>query len=162
MSISILKDLPVLKAEVTTFGIPLNKDVGQEVTVNFHTELDNSNVFYTDSNGLEMQKRQINYRPTWDLTIKSGGLNITANYYPINSAIAIVDETTNMQFTVMNDRSQAGSVIEKGRIELMQNRRSNVDDGRGVDEPLDEVNVNGIGITVPATYYVQYFNKSTR
>lgn len=106
-----------------------------------------------------MQKREINYRPTWNLTLQSGGLNITANYYPINSAIAIVDEETNMQFTVMNDRSQAGAVIQKGQVELMQNRRSNDDDGRGVDEPIDEVNANGFGITVPATYYVQYFNR---
>lgn len=41
---------------------------------------------------------------------------------------------------VMNDRSQGGSVIKNGRIELMQNRRLNVDDGRGVDEALNEHN----------------------
>lgn len=40
--------------------------------------------------------------------------------------------------TVMNDRSQAGSVIQNGRIELMQNRRLYYDDDRGVDEALDE------------------------
>jgi hypothetical protein len=119
-------------------------------------------VFYTDSNGLEMQRRQLNYRPTWNLTVYEGGVNVTANYFPINSAIAMVDESTNMQFTVMNDRSQGGSVYENGRIELMQNRRGNVDDGRGVGEPLDETTSTGVGITVPATYYVQYFNRLTQ
>jgi len=52
-----------------------------------------------------MQKRQLNYRETWDLKIKSGGLNVTANYYPVQTAISIIDETTDMQFVVMNDRS---------------------------------------------------------
>jgi len=73
--------------------------------------MNNNDVFYTDSNGLEMQRRQLNYRPTWNLTEHKGGLNITANYYPINSAIAIIDEETNMQLTVMNDRAQGGSVL---------------------------------------------------
>lgn len=41
--------------------------------------------------------------------------------------------------TVMNDRSQGGSVVEKGRIELMQNRRLHGDDNRGVDENLNEI-----------------------
>lgn len=109
-----------------------------------------------------MQRRQLNYRPTWNLTVYEGGVNVTANYFPINSAIAMVDESTNMQFTVMNDRSQGGSVYENGRIELMQNRRGNVDDGRGVGEPLDETTSTGVGITVPATYYVQYFNRLTQ
>jgi len=66
-----------------------------------------------------MQKRQLNHRDTWDLKIMDGGLNITANYYPIQTAISIIDETTNMQMVVMNDRSQGGSVLEDGHIELM-------------------------------------------
>lgn len=92
------------------------------------------------------------------MTVKEGGLNITANYYPIQTAIAIVDEQTGMQFVVMNDRSQGGSVIKDGRIELMQNRRLNLDDWRGMGEPLNETYWNGNGISVPATYYVQLFN----
>jgi Glycosyl hydrolases family 38 C-terminal domain len=59
-----------------------------------------------------------------------------------------------LQFIVMNDRSQGGSVIKNGRIELMQNRRLNVDDSRGMGEPLNETDANGNGISVPATYYV--------
>lgn len=38
----------------------------------------------------------------------------------------------------MNDRPQGGSVIKNGRIELMQNRRVNLDDRRGMEEPLNE------------------------
>jgi len=47
----------------------------------------------------------LNYRPTWNFTVKSGGMNITANMFPVVSAIAIVDEKTNTELVVMNDRS---------------------------------------------------------
>lgn len=62
----------------------------------------------------------------------------------------------------MNSRSQGGSVINSGRIELMQNRRINKDDGRGMGEPLNETDSNGDGISVPAIYYVQLFNRQKR
>jgi len=52
-----------------------------------------------------MQTRKLNHRPTWNLTTAAGGLNITANYYPVQTAIAIVDKNTDMQMVVMNDRS---------------------------------------------------------
>lgn len=92
---------------------------------NFH----NNKTFYTDSNGLEMQERMLNYRPSFNFFSFE---QVSGNFYPINSAIAIVDKTANLQFTVLNDRSQAGSAIKEGRIELMQNRRLFKDDGRGV------------------------------
>jgi hypothetical protein len=63
-----------------------------------------------------------------------------------------------MQMVVMNDRSQGGSALENGHIELMQNRRLNVDDWRGMGQPLNEHNYKDVGISVPATYYVQLFN----
>lgn len=61
---------------------------------------------------------------------------------------------------VMNSRSQGGSVLSPGRIEFMQNRRLNVDDWRGMGEPLNETVWNGHGISVPAQYYVQLFDMS--
>jgi lysosomal alpha-mannosidase len=172
--ISMIDNLPVMQFDVELFGIPQNSKVQQEVTVNFHSDIKNDGEFWTDSNGMEMQKRNLNHRPTWNLTTKEGGLNITANMFPVNSAVSIIDKQTNMQMTVMNDRSQAGSVIVDGRIELMQNRRQNVDDWRGVNEVLNEKEqfANGtkildkeghdIGMSVPATYYLQYFNRQSR
>ena len=61
--------------------------------------------------------------------------------------------------TVMNDRSQGGSSLENGNIELMQNRRLLVDDLKSLGEPLNETNVNGTGIQVNAKYYVQIFDR---
>jgi lysosomal alpha-mannosidase len=59
-----------------------------------------------------------------------------------------------LQFTVSNDRSQGGSSLKNGRIELMQNRQTPCDDDKGVDEHLNETDANGNGIRVPATYYL--------
>jgi hypothetical protein len=83
-------------------------------------------------------------------------LNSTANYYPVVSAIAIRDDSTKTQMTVMNDRAQGGSSLKTGRIELMQNRRLFADDARGVGQALNECDDRGVGITVPATYYMQF------
>lgn len=73
--------------------------------------MNNDNTFYTDSNGLEMQKRILNYRPTWDLITEEA---VSANYYPVNQAIAIRDSDSSLQLTVMNDRSQGGSSLVDG------------------------------------------------
>jgi len=54
----------------------------------------------------------------------------------------------------MNNRPQGGSVLRDGRIELMQNRRSVKDDDRGMGEAISEVRIDGVGITVAATYHV--------
>lgn len=88
--------------------------------------------------------------------------NITANYYPIQTAIAMTDSNTGMSMVVMNSRSQGGSVIQDGRIELMQNRRLNEDDWRGMGEPLNETDSQGNGISVPATYFVQVYNTNSQ
>ena len=50
-----IEDLPVLRFDVELYGIPYNRFIGHEVTVNFLApELNNQGVFYTDSNGLAM------------------------------------------------------------------------------------------------------------
>jgi lysosomal alpha-mannosidase len=54
----------------------------------------------------------------------------------------------------MNDRSQGGSVIQEGTIELMQNRRLYFDDDRGVGEALNETDEYGNGITVHNVYHI--------
>lgn len=86
-------------------GIPVDGDKkGKDVTVNWRLgdEFDSNSTFWTDSNGLEMQERILNYRPTWEY---SGEQNISSNYYPVASAIAMRDTTTKRQVTVLNERS---------------------------------------------------------
>jgi len=54
-----------------------------------------------------MQKRILNFRPTWNIenNYKESNENVTANYYPINTAISMKDEKQGKVFTVMNDRA---------------------------------------------------------
>lgn len=90
--------------EVQLHGIPVSGDKGKEVVALWDVlEFDNGATFYTDSNGLEMQKRVLDKRPGgWKVdTIEKA----SSNYYPINSAIAIRSPYSFNQVTVMNDRS---------------------------------------------------------
>jgi len=61
---------------------------------------------------------------------------IAGNYYPVNTATFIENER--QSFTILTDRSQAGSSISDGSIELLIQRRLLADDARGVGEPLNE------------------------
>ena len=132
-------------------GIPIKDLKGKEVVVNWELlDFANNGTFYTDSNGLEMQKRVVDYREDFTLVTDE---HVSANYYPINSAIAIKSSDNSKQFTVMNDRSQGGSSLTDGSIELMQNRRLLDDDWRGVGEALDETNSHHEGIEVDVSYY---------
>ena len=61
-------------------GIP-DTGKGMEVTANWKSaDINNEETFYTDANGLEMQKRILNYRPTWEWT---GRQNISSNFFPV-------------------------------------------------------------------------------
>lgn len=73
----------------------------------------------------------MNYRPTWPLVVNEP---VSGNYYPINSHISIIDNSTSntKRLTLVTDRSQGGSVIKDGNIEIMVNRRTTYDDARGV------------------------------
>ena len=116
-----------------------------------------NSTFYTDSNGLEMQKRIRDYRPSWNF---SSVLNVTQNYYPINSAIVIRDETSGNQMSLMTTRAHGGSSLIDGQLELMHHRRIFHDDHRGVGEVLNETDESGQGIQVTTTYFLHLFNSN--
>ena len=82
----------------------------------FTTDLQTNGLFYTDSNGRELLERKRNYRPTFelDLTERQSG-----NYYPVTSRILIRDTTRQQEVAVLNDRSQGGSSLNDGQVELM-------------------------------------------
>jgi lysosomal alpha-mannosidase len=46
----------------------------------------------------------------------------------------------------LNDRSQAGTSLKDGTIELLLHRRLVLDDDKGVVEPLNETDANGNGL----------------
>lgn len=90
----------------------MGKEIVSRIRVPFFR---NNETFYTDSNGREMLKRVLNYRPSFQL--KDNVENVSGNYYPITSRITLTDNTT--RFSMLNDRSQGGSSLQSGEIELM-------------------------------------------
>uniref|UniRef100_A0A1X7VKL5 Alpha-mannosidase n=1 Tax=Amphimedon queenslandica TaxID=400682 RepID=A0A1X7VKL5_AMPQE len=143
--VRLYENRPAVELEYTVGPIPIKDGLGKEIISHFTTDLKSDSTFYTDSNGRDMQKRVRNYRPTWKYNNTEP---IAGNYYPVNSRIYIRDEKKGIQFTVLNDRSQGGSSITDGSVELMVHRRLLYDDKRGVGEPLDELGVNGKGLII--------------
>jgi lysosomal alpha-mannosidase len=66
-----------------------------------------------------MQERIQDFRFSWNFTYDLDYQieNITANYYPVDSAIFI--ENKEIRMTVLTDRTQGGSSLRDGTIELM-------------------------------------------
>nr|XP_055227621.1 lysosomal alpha-mannosidase isoform X4 [Gorilla gorilla gorilla] len=135
-----------LELEWSVGPIPVGDTWGKEVISRFDTPLETKGRFYTDSNGREILERRRDYRPTWKLNQTEP---VAGNYYPVNTRIYITDG--NMQLTVLTDRSQGGSSLRDGSLELMVHRRLLKDDGRGVSEPLME---NGSGAWVRGRHLV--------
>lgn len=110
--------------------------------IRFDSDLKSHGVFYTDSNGREIITRRRNYRTVSE--------PVAGNYYPVNAQLFIRDEETlsmRRQLTLVNDRSQGGSSIHDGSLELMLHRRLLRDDGRGVEEALNELGSDRKGKT---------------
>ena len=60
-------------------------------------------------------------RATFDLNTTDAETGVAGNYYPINSMIAVNDETNTVAILV--DRAQAGGSMSPGSIDLMMHRR---------------------------------------
>lgn len=100
--------------ELIQYSVEINSiDVAdgtpKDITVNWkmYDGFDPNGQFYTDSNGLEMQKRVVDHR-NFDAQIKNFSLEspVPRNYYPVASAISMRDlNGSNVQVTVMNDRT---------------------------------------------------------
>lgn len=129
----------------------VNRDgLGKEVISRFNTELSNGDTFYTDANGRQTMKRRRALRESFQYVETEP---VAGNYYPVNSHIYIKDSVQNSQLTVLVDRSQGGSSLKDGQLELMLHRRLTHEDGNGIGEVLDEV-AHGRGLTVRGTHYV--------
>lgn len=94
--------------------IPIDDDVGKEIVSRFTTDINNDGVFYTDSNGREMIRRKKDTRGTWNLEVNEP---IAGNYYPINAKIVV--EEGFKRLAIMTDRSQGGSSMVDGTLEIM-------------------------------------------
>jgi lysosomal alpha-mannosidase len=76
--------------------------------------------------------------------------NITFNYYPVYSKINIKDQKEGIQLNVLTDRTQGGSSLESGQIELMVHRRILTD----TRHSINETGVDGKGLVVRGKHYL--------
>lgn len=95
-------------------GIPIADDMGKEIVSRFHTDINSGGIFYTDSNGREMLKRERNQRVTWKVNLRE---QIAGNYYPVTAKIAVEDD--NMRLAILTDRAQGGTSLMDGCVDLM-------------------------------------------
>eukprot|EP00584_Thalassiosira_punctigera_P024560 CAMPEP_0172549416 /NCGR_PEP_ID=MMETSP1067-20121228/18519_1 /TAXON_ID=265564 ORGANISM="Thalassiosira punctigera, Strain Tpunct2005C2" /NCGR_SAMPLE_ID=MMETSP1067 /ASSEMBLY_ACC=CAM_ASM_000444 /LENGTH=1149 /DNA_ID=CAMNT_0013336807 /DNA_START=119 /DNA_END=3568 /DNA_ORIENTATION=+ len=134
-----------VEVEYAVGPVPIEDGVGKDVVARYLTTVQNKGIFYTDSNGRDfMQRKQAGTSlfgydtPEFDAHLEP----VAGNYYPVNAATFIEDQ--DHSFGVLVDRSQGGSSLSDGSLELMIQRRLLHDDARGVGEALNET---GIGIT---------------
>lgn len=102
-------------------------------------------------NGRGLLKRKLNYRSDWKFEQTEP---VAGNYYPINSEIVIRDEYN--ELAIVPDRAQGGSSMASGQIELMILRATSLDDGRGVDEPLNDPGQLGNGLIVKGSHLLHF------
>uniref|UniRef100_A0A8C2SJT5 Alpha-mannosidase n=1 Tax=Capra hircus TaxID=9925 RepID=A0A8C2SJT5_CAPHI len=136
-----------LELEWTVGPIPVGDGWGKEVISRFDTGLATGGLFYTDSNGREILERR--WRDWGHRGVVCG---IAAPHSPFTP------QDGNMQLTVLTDRSQGGSSLTDGSLELMVHRRLLKDDARGVGEPL---NREGSGLWVRGRHLVLLDKKGT-
>ena len=130
---------------------PVPSDIGKEIISKYSTAIENDGVFYTDANGREFMKRTRSDSSVFGYDVGSDYdpfiEPIAGNYYPVNTAMFIEDPS--QSFSILTDRSQSGSSLSDGAVELMIQRRILHDDARGVGEALNETDV---GITPNPPY----------
>ncbi|CAD8098565.1 unnamed protein product [Paramecium sonneborni] len=139
--------------------IPIQKENGKEIVMIISTDIQSEDIFYTDSSGMRMQQRKLNFRPTWDLDVNQP---IAGNYYPVNGILQIQNNQTGEVVAILNDRSQGGTSLHSGQLELMIHRRLLKDDARGVGEPLNEKQSNGRGLNQIFQHTLTFFNKNNQ
>lgn len=107
--------------------VDLQKYQNREFYMRLVTDVENgiSPRFFTDANGFQYQMRQ---------TVDQ--LGVEANYYPITSGMFIQDDTTRV--TLLTDHSVGGTSFKQGQLEVMLDRRTELDDSRGMSEPVQD------------------------
>ncbi|EDV98984.1 lysosomal alpha-mannosidase isoform X2 [Drosophila grimshawi] len=135
--------------------IPIEDHMGKEVITRFKSDIESDGIFYTDSNGREMLKRQRNHRETWNVKLQE---RVSGNYYPVTTKIALEDTTARM--AILTDRAQGGSSLQDGELELMVHRRLLHDDAFGVGEALNETEF-GEGLIARGKHHL-FFGQSDR
>ncbi|XP_072947020.1 lysosomal alpha-mannosidase-like [Epargyreus clarus] len=152
--VKLYEDSPVVEVDWVAGPIPIDDDIGKDVFIRYTSDLVNDGVFYTDANGRQTMKRIRNRRASYQPIDFDP---IAGNIYPVTSRIYIEDRIKNIRLSIFNDRSQGGTSLQDGTIDLFVHRRILTDDN-GVQTYLNET-VEGKGIIVRGKHYI-YLSKA--
>lgn len=115
----------ILRENENAIEIRNTVDIGDmsntEIIMRMSSGIKSNDIFYTDLNAFEFVKRK-----------RFDKLPIQANYYPIPSGIYIEDD--NLRMTLLTAQPLGGTSLKSGQIEIMQDRRLDQDDNRGLGQ----------------------------
>jgi lysosomal alpha-mannosidase len=111
-------------------------DNGREVVMQLRTDIASDRTWYTDSEGLEMQKRVKNTRFNFPYETLQP---VASNFMPVNTHVKMNATAGGRNIAVMADRSRATASLDDGALEFLMHRRLKYDDGRGVGQALDDI-----------------------
>ncbi|PZC70927.1 hypothetical protein B5X24_HaOG214601 [Helicoverpa armigera] len=157
VTLRLYKGLPTIELDWIVGPIPVYDDLGKEIFIRYVTDLNNKGVFYTDSNGRQTIKRIREVRPTYTPTIMDAASAVAGNFYPVTSKIYIEDLEKNIRLSIFPDRSQGGTSLLDGNVDLMLHRRIFTDDS-GIQAYLNETEF-GQGLIVRGTHHL-YISKA--
>lgn len=147
-----------LEIETQLHGLNWNL-FGMDVVLRVTNENIKSNKkFYTDSMCMQMMERIKDHRPTYNLLLYQP---IASNFYPVGHGIYVKDDHLTME--LLNDRSQSGSSLKDGQVELMIQRKLYHDDAKGLSEALNERIGSGYfakGIPVTTIHHLRVYNST--
>ena len=122
--------------QIESFVKPIDVDdgIGKEVILEVtHSKINNYGRFETDSNGLVLVKRRVNFQKRkFGYEPKD---SIPAQYYPVTSQVSIENRTgkgkfynqhgefTRTKMTILPDRTQGATSRLNGQLEMMLHRR---------------------------------------
>ncbi|NXF28103.1 MA2B1 mannosidase, partial [Rhodinocichla rosea] len=145
---------PYLELEWTVGPIPVGDGLGKEVISRFETPLRTAGRFYTDSNGRQVLQRRAHLGTPGAGQSTPGAGQSTPEPRPTLLTPVPPVQDQKVQLTVLTDRSQGGSSLQDGSLELMVHRRLLHDDNRGLAEALDEPGADGRGLVVRGRHLV--------
>jgi hypothetical protein len=130
-----------VESEWTVGAIPIDDSNGKEVVMRFTAGAAWANssgsppILWSDSNGLEMQQRVLNRRPSWNSTAWEWE-PVATNYYPVTARAFIEEPSSGSRLTLSPDRAQGCASLAVGQIECMLHRRLLVDNFLGNGEAV--------------------------
>ena len=135
--------------EWTVGPVDVTDGNSHEVVTRLDSGLATGQAWTTDANCREHQPRRRDRRA--NCTACRIAEPVSANYYPVTCMLKATGAGASgaaVTVAVAVDRSEGGTSLADGQLELMVHRRMRHDDGRGVGENLDEPGVDGRGLIV--------------